>query len=239
MADVSWNLWHGCQKISPGCQNCYVFRMDARFQRDARLIRQTADFDLPVRKNRDGGFQVPAGARVFTCFTSDFFVPQADPWRKAAWAMIRMRPDLRFFWITKRPHRFFAELPEDWGMGWPQVSVYCTMENQDMADLRGPVYQSLPLAHKGIVCEPLLGPIDLRPYLGPGIEEVVVGGESGPAARLCRYEWVLSLRDQCRESGVAFQFKQTGALFEKEGRIYRIPRRKQHEQARLAKINWP
>ncbi|MFR5864555.1 MAG: DUF5131 family protein [Acutalibacteraceae bacterium] len=58
---------------------------------------------------------------------------------------------------------------------------------------------SLPIRHKQIICEPLLERISLSPYLGPQIERVLVGGESGPEARVCDYDWVLDLRAQCRE----------------------------------------
>lgn len=61
-----------------------------------------------------------------------------------------------------------------------------------MADYRLPIFQKLPIRHKIIVCAPLIGPIDLAPYLGPEIEQVSVGGESGPEARVCDYAWVLS-----------------------------------------------
>ena len=87
------------------------------------------------------------------------------------------------------------------------------------------------------MCEPLLENIDLTPWLSPQIEGVTAGGESGENARLCRYDWVLSLARQCENAGVPFWFKQTGALFEKDGRLFRIPRREQHEQARRAGIS--
>jgi protein gp37 len=45
---AQWNPWHGCNKISPGCKNCYVYRFDAAFDRDASKILKTADFDLPL-----------------------------------------------------------------------------------------------------------------------------------------------------------------------------------------------
>lgn len=91
-----------------------------------------------------------------------------------------------------------------------------------------------------IVCEPLLGPVDLTRWLSADwAEEVVAGGESGTDARICDFDWVLSLREQCRAAGVAFSFRQTGAALLKEGRLYRIPRRLQHEQARKAGIDLP
>lgn len=99
-------------------------------------------------------------------------------------------------------------------------------------------FQKLPIRHKIIVCAPLIGPIDLAPYLGPEIEQVSVGGESGPEARVCDYAWVLSLRDQCAEHDVSFCFHQTGARLLKDGRLYRIRRQFQHTQARKAGIDF-
>ena len=43
-----WNPWHGCTKCSPGCQNCYVYRRDAEFGKDASIVKKTASFNLPV-----------------------------------------------------------------------------------------------------------------------------------------------------------------------------------------------
>jgi hypothetical protein len=66
--------------------------------------------------------------------------------------------------------------------------------------------------------EPLLGPLrnlDLR-----GINWVIVGGESGPKARLMEAEWATDLRDQCRTANVPFFFKQWGGKNKKHtGRV--------------------
>lgn len=236
---VTWNLWHGCRKLSPGCAHCYVYRTDARYERDSTAVYKTKAFDLPLRRTRDGSYKIPPGETVYTCFTSDFLLEDADPWRPEAWDMMRQRPDLHFFFITKRIDRLADCLPPDWGAGWPHVSIYCTTENQQMADYRLPIYRALPIAHKGIICEPLLGPIQLSAYLGNWVDELVAGGESGSQARVCDYDWVLSLRAQCMAAGVPFHFKQTGAFFKKDGRIYRIKRQFQHSQAKKAKIDWP
>ena len=233
-----WNPWHGCHKISAGCLNCYVYRRDESVGRDASAVARTADFDLPVRRDRHWAYRLqPDGHTVFTCMTSDFFLEDADPWRPACWQMMRQRSDLHFAIITKRIHRFAACLPPDWGEGYPNVSVYCTVENQEMADYRLPIYLTLPIRHKHICHEPMLGPIQIEPYLASGqIEYVLCGGESGPRARPCHYEWVLDTRAQCVRHGVAFHFKQTGAVFVKDGRTYRVPRRLQHSQAARAGI---
>lgn len=232
-----WNLWHGCRKISPGCQNCYVYRGDARYGRDSSLVAKTQSFDLPLRKNRQGGAKIPSGETVYTCFTSDFFLEEADEWRPEAWSIMKMRPDLEFLIITKRIHRFHAGLPADWGGGYDNVAIFSTCENQAMADYRLPLLLDAPIRHKGIVCEPLLERIDLSNYLGPMMEGVVVGGESGEKARVCDYDWILDIRHQCADAGVPFTFKQTGRFFRKDGKLYTIERKHQHAQARRAGIN--
>ena len=235
---ANWNPWHGCKKYSPGCQNCYVYRIDARHDRDASRVYRTQSFSDPVRQRRDGSWKFAPGDVVWTCFSSDFLLDEADEWRPEAWTMMRRRSDLNFFFLTKRIERLAACLPPDWGEGYPNVGIGCTCENQDRADFRLPIFLTAPIRHKTIACEPLLGPIDLSPYLNGDIAQVLAGGESGPSARLRRYEWVLSLRQQCVAAGVPFLFKQTGARFEKDGRVYAVPRRLQHAQARKAGIEY-
>jgi protein gp37 len=70
------------------------------------------------------------------------------------------------------------------------------------------------------------------------VEQVVPGGESGCDARPCNYDWIMELHDLCVEQNVSFWFKQTGAKFIKDGRLYNINRRLQHVQARKAGINF-
>ncbi len=234
---VNWNPWHGCHKISSGCQNCYVYRADMRHGKDASAVVKTSGFYLPIAHARDGSYKIPSGSFFWTCFTSDFLLTDADAWRGEAWRMIRERSDCEFLFITKRITRFEKCLPDDWGIGYPNVSICSTVENQSKADERLPIFRQAPICHKMIVCEPLLERIDLSPYLGDWVESVTVGGESGDEARLCEYDWILDIRRQCMEANVPFRFKQTGANFQKGGKLYRIPRKLQHAQARKANIN--
>ena len=205
---------------------------------DSREVRQTAMFDRPVRRSRDGRFKVPAGEMVYTCFTSDFLLEEADAWRAEAWEMMRIRHDLRFLFFTKRIDRLAAVLPPDWGDGYENVVIGCTVENQAMADYRLLLFLATPVRHRLIVCAPLLGPLDIARYLSPAVEEVSAGGESGNEARPCDYAWVLGLREQCVAADISFCFHQTGARFVKDGRMYRIHRRYQHSQARKAGIDY-
>ena len=147
-----WNPWHGCKKISPGCLNCYVYRIDGKHGRDASVVSRNNEFDLPLRRNKNMEFKLKAGETVYTCFSSDFFLDEADIWRGEAWEMIRMRSDLQFLIITKRIDRFQIELPRDWGEGWENVAIYSTVENSVMAERRLPILMDIPVKHKGIVC---------------------------------------------------------------------------------------
>ena len=234
---AQWNLWHGCRRISPGCAHCYVYRRDESIGKDASQVYKTKSFYLPVLRDRTGAYKVPSGETVYTCFSSDFFLEEADPWREEAWRIIRERSDLFFFMVTKRIHRAEECLPADWGSGWENVAINVTVENQAMAEFRMPFLARLPIRHKGVACEPLLEKVDLSRWLGYGIETVGAGGESGPDARICDYEWVLDLKRQCTDAGVYFNYHQTGARLRKDGRIYTIPRRLQHEQARKAGLD--
>ncbi len=235
----SWNPWHGCKKYSEGCENCYVFRMDTYYSRDPSLVYKTAAFNMPSKRNKNGEYILkPQKGPVFTCLTSDFFIDKADPWRGECWKMMRQREDLSFVIITKRVMRISKCLPPDWGEGYENVTLCATVESQRQADLRLPVFCELPARHKSVICEPLLEGVDLSKYLTDGIKQVTVGGESGDNARICRYEWVLSLRRQCVEANVPFYFKQTGAHFEKDGQVYKIKRGLQQLQAQKANINY-
>lgn len=234
-----WNPWHGCHKLSEGCKYCYVYSGDAKRGVDSSILTQTKNFDLPLRKNKKGEYKIPSGSLVYTCFTSDFFNEDADQWRASAWQMIKERSDLRFLMITKRIDRFELCTPPDWGDGYDHVTICCTVENQDRADYRLPIYKAAPIRHKIIICEPLLERIDLTPYLDSSIEQVVAGGESGREARICNFEWILEMRDLCVQKDISFWFKQTGSRFLKDGQLYKIGHRLQHAQARKAGLNTP
>ena len=236
---ASWNPWHGCTKISAGCKYCYVYRQDEMYGADtsSREVRKTANFSLPVKLKRDKSYKIESGKLVYTCFTSDFFVDGADEWRAEAWAMIREREDLDFFIFTKRIDRFKIGLPDDWGNGYKNVIIGCTVENQEMADYRLAIFQELPIKHKNIICQPLIEAIDIRKYLG-GVELTVVGGESDKNARPLSYEWVLSIRQQCISQNCAFEFRQCGTHFIKDGKQYTLKVKDLGSQARKANINW-
>jgi protein gp37 len=235
-----WNPWHGCIKISPGCKYCYVYRQDAMYGSEisSSEVRKNADFNLPLKRKRDKSYKLGSGQIIYTCLTSDFFVDKADEWRAEAWAMIKLRKDLRFFIFTKRIDRFLVNLPEDWGDGYENVIIGCTVENQDRADYRLPIFHKLPIKHKVIIIAPMLEKMDISAYLNDKIEEVATSGESGREARILDYDWILDIRRQCVEKNIPFSFHQTGAKLRKDGKVYYIQRRYQISQAYKANIDY-
>lgn len=235
---VKWNPWHGCHKCSAGCQNCFVFGMDKRYGRDTETVKlNRSQIDLPVKYDVVG-WKYPAGTLFATCFSSDFFLEDADEWRPRVWNIIKTRSDCDFFIITKRVERIKECFPEDWGDGYSNVCIAVTCENQAMADKRLPIYLNIPMRNKAIICAPLLTPLDLTPYLTDEISKVSVGGESGPNARPCDYKWVLDIREQCVKHNKGFEFRQTGANLIIDNAIYRIPKQNQKSAAASVGIDW-
>lgn len=231
--EVTWNPWHGCTKYSEGCRYCYVYRQDGMFGRDSRECRKTNDFSLPIRKDRKGNYKIPSGSLIMTCFSSDFLLSDADPWRDECIKMMRERSDCMFYFFTKRIERLNFKVPDN-------VIVGCTCENQKMADYRLPIFKKLGIKYKTIILAPMLERMDISKYLGSDIYEVNVSGESGSSQqiRALDYDWVLDIRNQCIKANVNFGFHQTGARFIKDGKEYRIERKYQISQAKKANIDF-
>ncbi len=232
MHDI-WNPWHGCKKCSEGCEHCYMYFLDRVRDSDPSEVTRTQGFLYPLQKNRSGGYKIRSGELIRVCMTSDFFVEEADAWRNDAWEIMRERSDVKFYLLTKRPQRVHDCLPAWWGGGLENVMFNVTCENQRRADERIPILLDLPFKHKGIMCAPFLGPVSVSRYLSGGqIEQVICGGENYDGARPCDFAWVKQLRDECAASDVTFCFIETGTVFIKDGKRYRIPdKRKQSEQA--------
>ncbi len=229
-----WSPWHGCHKCSEGCANCYVFYLDQKRDKDAGVVTKSkTGFNLPIKKGRDGRYKIESGSELATCFTSDFFLKEADEWREDAWAMIKARPDVDFLICTKRIERFNECLPYDWGDGYDNVAIAVTCECQRTTDIRMPIFLSVKAKHKLIFAAPLLEKIDIEKYLDPKqIECLSVGGESYDYARECNFDWVKDLYNQCKRKGVKFDFHQTGSNFVMNGKRYKIRHRVEHEQAK-------
>lgn len=229
--DETWNPWQGCQQVSPGCDNCYMFRDKRRYGQDPETVVRSKPptFRKPLKWNREAR---GAGVRrlVFTASWADFFSREADEWRDDAWAIVRECDSLIFQILTKRHGRIAKCLPDDWGDGYPNVWLGVSAENQEWADRRIPALLSVPAAVRFVSYEPALGDVDFRDYLpvphtsdwcaahgGPRrcgcglLDWLIVGGESGPGARPFDLAWARSTVAQCRRAGVPCFVKQLGS----------------------------
>jgi protein gp37 len=134
---------------------------------------------------------------------------ELDEPRERLWNLIGETPHLDWLLLTKRPQNVTALTR--WGRKWPDnVWLGATIENQKVADERMDDLAAVPARVRFVSAEPLLGPLDLSPWLGSKVHWVITGGESGGKARPPNPTWFRSLRDQCREAGAAFHFKQWG-----------------------------
>lgn len=217
MASI-WNPWRGCHRYSDGCKYCYIHKGDSKKNINTNEIIKTKDFDKPIQKLKNGNYKMKSGL-VYVCFQSDFLLEDTDSWRMDCYNMIKERSDCDFLFLTKRIERFNKVLPLDWDMGYDNIIVGCTIENQENANYRLNIFKTLPIKHKNIICQPLLEDLDIEKYLDD-IELVVVGGESDYNARPLNYEWVLHIKEQCIRKNVKFEFRQAGTHFIKDNKNY-------------------
>jgi protein gp37 len=198
--EATWNPWHGCKKISPGCKNCYMYRDKKRYgQNPKSVLRSKSTFSDPLK------WLEPK--IIFTCSWSDFFIEEADTWRQEAWEIIKATPQHTYQILTKRPERISNHLPADWGIGWSHVWLGVSIENQNYVQ-RKETLLAVPAQTRFISAEPLIGPLEFGNL--HGIHWIITGGESGPNARAMDLEWVRSIRDQCKRQKIFFFHKQNG-----------------------------
>jgi len=214
--ESTWNPITGCNKISPGCKHCYAERMAFRLQRMGqpnyangfKLTLQEQALELPLHWKKPQTIFVNSMSDLFHKDVPEEFIKRLfDVMKRAHWH--------RFQILTKRSERLL-ELNDklDWQ---PNIWMGVSVENQDYTDRIDDLRKTDAFV-KFLSLEPLLGP--LRKLKLKNIGWVIVGGESGPGARLIEGPWVLDIRDQCVAAMVPFFFKQWGGVQKKKaGRI--------------------
>lgn len=222
--DATWNPVTGCDKVSPGCDNCYAERIVERFHGKgafATVVRSEEKLYAPLhwRKPR----------RVFVNSMSDLFHDDVPaPFIARVFDVMRRTPQHTYQILTKRHGRMRA-LMNDWAPvsgrppwvhtgPWPPPNAWLgvSVENQKWADIRIPALRATPAAVRMLSCEPLLGPLDSLDLTGIGW--VIVGGESGPGARPMHPDWARGIRDACVAASVPVFVKQLGASWARSNR---------------------
>ena len=215
--DATWNPVVGCTVVSPGCTNCYAMRMAARLeamgQAKYRDVTRPSDgryvWTGAVRCD-EASLRLPLRWRkprfVFVNSMSDLFHEEVpESFIRRVWKTMTAARWHTFQVLTKRPERM-REVVRRLDF-LPNVWLGTSVENADylwrLVELR-----ATPAAVRFASFEPLLGPVDAVDL--DGIHWAIVGGESGPAARPTRIDWVREIRDRCDDQGVAFFFKQWG-----------------------------
>lgn len=203
------NFWWGCNKVSAECTHCYISSIMKRAGRAPfRGPIRTQTWADPFRWERQAKEQ-GTRFRVFTCSMSDFFHPGADKWRAEAWDIIRECRNLDWLILTKRPELIEKRLPDDWGMGYRNVwlGVSCGIATSLR---RLDILRDIPSSLRWISAEPLLGPLDFRPFLDGRIHWIITGCEQAGVKkrRNMGIDWVRDIDRQCRKAGVAHFFKQ-------------------------------
>ena len=195
------------------------------------------NLDLPLRTKKP---------TVFAVWNDLYHKDVPDDFRDRAYAVMALCPQHTFLVLTKRAERMLAywstdirhrllsaseqvvgKVKTDWFLrisgptSWPLPNVWhgVTCEDQQRADERIPHLLRVP-GNRFLSLEPLLGPVDLSPWMSGhymvqgsfnlGISAVLLGGESGKNARPMHTNWVDLVRDRCRDNGVPFFFKQWG-----------------------------
>jgi protein gp37 len=234
--DATWNPVRGCSKISPGCKHCYAERFAERFRGvKGHPFEQGFDLRLVPEKLADP-LRWNAPRMIFVNSMSDLFhggVPQSyisnvvSVMRLARWHTYQV--------LTKRSGRLRELLTGPLQEAAAEAHIWwgVSVENRKHGFPRIADLQASPASIRFLSIEPLLE--DLGTVSLDGISWVIVGGESGPRARPMRPEWVLSIREQCKEAHIPFFFKQWGGFLKKrngrmlQGRTHdEYPARIQH-----------
>lgn len=223
--EITWNPTTGCDKVTPGCDNCYALALSkrlkamgsAKYQTDGNPITSGPGFGISLHPSSlEQPFRWRGNKTVFVNSMSDLFHARVPlQYIAQVFDVIARTPQHTYQVLTKRSSR----LPKiahklDWPDNlWLGVSVEDADHAYRITDL-----QTVPAALRFLSCEPLLGPLtdmDLN-----GIGWVITGGESGPNARPIEATWVRDIRDQCVQAGVPFFHKQWGGRTPKaRGRV--------------------
>lgn len=223
--DHTFNIAWGCTKVSPGCAHCYAEKYSTRYDPSQakiwgagtpRRVFGGEHWSKPLAWNRQAE-KAGERRRVFSSSMCDIWEdhPTIDHERGRLWQLIEATPWLDWQLLTKRPERILGRLPNRWGLGWPNVWLGVSIENNNYV-WRADELRKIPAAIWFVSYEPALGPLDELEL--DGIGWMIYGGESGPEFRGHDLKWPRAMRHRCAARGIPFFFKQSPA-YQTERRI--------------------
>jgi len=219
--EATWNPTTGCDKTSPGCDNCYALTLARRlkamgqpkYQNDGDPTTSGPGFRLTLH---DDAVEIPLAWRdprvIFVNSMSDLFHPDVplDFIRRVFDVMART-PQHTYQVLTKRSKRL-AQVAEklDWPHNvWMGVSV-----ESDRYAFRANHLRQVPAAVRFLSVEPLVAAVPALDFVG--LDWVIVGGESGHNARRLEISWVRDVQERSTAAGAAFFLKQLGSVWARE-----------------------
>ncbi len=214
--DSTWNPVTGCSKISPGCYNCYA----ERFAKRLKLMGQESyrnGFNLTLHPHLlETPLKIKKPSIIFVNSMSDLFHPEVPlEYIKQVFKTMKVASWHIFQVLTKRSDRL-RDLSDQ--LNWPQnVWMGVSVENNDYASRLNDLKETSAKI-KFVSFEPLISSCNKADI--KGIDWAIVGGESGPGARLMESDWVTEILSICQEESVPFFFKQWGGTNKKKsGRL--------------------
>lgn len=226
-ADTTWNPLNGCTKVSPGCDNCYMYqwypRLKAKgatgYDKSPNIVNVVPErLHQPLTWKRPKAIFVASMSDLFHAqVPTDYLISIFDVMYEAAEQHGHI-----FQVLTKRPGRaahFWKVNAPRYDHRWhPSIWLGTSVEQQKYAP-RLTVLSRIPAPTRFCSAEPLLEHLDLTPWLQDGtLQWLIVGGESGRGARPMNPDWARALRDQAEDNQVPFFLKQLGGATSRRGR---------------------
>lgn len=219
IVDTTERFGTHCEKVGPGCVNCYAEAHNRRclpnggtglpYTRESRdKVEIYLDEDKLDKVHR---WKKPRC--IFWCSLTDLFgewVP--DDMIEQCLDVMAKTPQHRHIVLTKRVARLWGPMPR-------HIWVLASASTQETAAQATRQITLCGADVVGLSLEPLLGPITIPEEYLEFLSWVIVGCESGPRRRPCKDAWVRSIVQQCRDADTRCFVKQMSIA----GRVSRDP----------------
>ena len=235
--EETWNPTTGCDRISPGCDNCYALTMakrlkgmgQAKYQTDGDPRTSGPGFGLAVHPDSlDAPLHWRKPRMTFVDSMSDLFHARVpEPFIGGVWNTMALTERHTYQVLTKRSPRMRRVLTKWADAGWywrkedlvwcgpipgPLLNVWLGTSIESARYIRrADDLRETPAAVRFLSLEPLIGPLPSLSF--EGIDWAIIGGESGKGARPLDLGWVRELVARGQDAGTAMFVKQLGSCW--------------------------